>query len=282
MGRTGRQARALRAFALAAIVTAAASCSDVTSPTGPDGGGGRPSLGIDTSLYPGDAAMQAWASSSPYRWTGFYLAAPCHRDATWTGHRAALAAMGWGMAVIYVGQQDWANADRGPSTSPDLAAAGAQATCSASLLSTAQGTAEADDAIAKAASEGFPPGAAIFLDVERVQTFSPALEAYVRAWTDRVLVDGRYAPAIYVHVFNAQRLYDIAQSVYSARGVSGRPRFWITTSSGFSRDRLPTDVGFPFADAWQGEYDRAETWGGYAITVDVSVSSTDSPSGSVR
>src|SRR4051812_24026985 len=64
--------------------------------------------GFDTGIYPGDAALQAWRSASPYRWTGYYLAAPCHRDASWSGRRAALEAMGWGLAVIYVGQQDWA------------------------------------------------------------------------------------------------------------------------------------------------------------------------------
>src|SRR3954470_16567013 len=124
------------------LLAALAACSDA-SPVGVGGGPGvEPALGIDTSLYPGDAPMQAWRTSSPYSWTGYYLAAPCHRDAGWMGHRAALAAMGWGMAVIYVGQQDWPNAARIPAA-PDLAAA-AQVTCSASLLTAQQGVAEAD------------------------------------------------------------------------------------------------------------------------------------------
>ena len=273
--------RARCAASLFALATLAA-CSDARSPVGVGKGPGvEPALGIDTSLYPGEPAMQAWRSSSPYAWTGYYLAAPCHRDAGWMGHRAALAGMGWGMAVIYVGQQDWANFDRIPVTANQLPAA-QQVTCSASLLTTQQGTAEADDAIGKTAAEGFPAGAVIFLDVERVQTFSPALQAYVSAWVDRVLADGRFAPGIYVHAFNAQQTYDLARSVYQGRGLAGRPRFWVTTSSGFSRFSDPTAVGFSFADAWQGEYDRAETWGGYGITVDVSTSSTTSPSGAVR
>jgi hypothetical protein len=64
--------------------------------------------GFDAYYYPGDAAMLAWrAPASPYEWVGYYLTAPCHRDPSWTGRRAALSAMGWGIAVLYVGQQTW-------------------------------------------------------------------------------------------------------------------------------------------------------------------------------
>src|SRR4051794_32623815 len=62
--------------------------------------------GFDTSIYPGDATMSAWRQpSSPYEWVGYYLQAPCHRDASWMGKRSTLTAMGWGLAVLFVGQQ---------------------------------------------------------------------------------------------------------------------------------------------------------------------------------
>src|SRR4051812_31113627 len=62
--------------------------------------------GFDTSFYPGDATMSAWRQpGSPYEWVGYYLAAPCHRDPSWMGKRATLTAMGWGLAVLFVGQQ---------------------------------------------------------------------------------------------------------------------------------------------------------------------------------
>ena len=65
-------------------------------------------LGFDTYHYPGDAVMQAWLHQSvPYEWVGYYLPAPCHKGTTWLGKRQRLADMGWGMAVIYVGQQTW-------------------------------------------------------------------------------------------------------------------------------------------------------------------------------
>jgi hypothetical protein len=65
-------------------------------------------LGFDTYAYPGDRVMNAWrARNVPYEWVGYYLPSPCHDGTTWAGKRQRLADMGWGMAVIYVGQQTW-------------------------------------------------------------------------------------------------------------------------------------------------------------------------------
>jgi hypothetical protein len=67
---------------------------------------GKSHPGFDTSIYPGDATMSAWRyPASPYEWVGYYLQAPCHRDPSWMGKRATLTAMGWGLAVLFVGQQ---------------------------------------------------------------------------------------------------------------------------------------------------------------------------------
>jgi hypothetical protein len=72
-----------------------------------DGRAGR-HLGFDTYKYPGDDVMLAWRHADvPYEWVGYYLPAPCHNGRTWVGKRERLADMGWGMAVIYVGQQTW-------------------------------------------------------------------------------------------------------------------------------------------------------------------------------
>jgi hypothetical protein len=65
-------------------------------------------LGFDTYKYPGDEVMRAWRHDDvPFEWVGYYLTAPCHSGTTWRGKRERLADMGWGMAVIYVGQQTW-------------------------------------------------------------------------------------------------------------------------------------------------------------------------------
>jgi hypothetical protein len=65
-------------------------------------------LGFDTYAYPGDKVMRAWrAANVPYEWVGYYLPSPCHSGTTWAGTRQRLVDMGWGTAVIYVGQQTW-------------------------------------------------------------------------------------------------------------------------------------------------------------------------------
>ena len=66
-----------------------------------------PYPGFDTNLYPGDDAMRAWRDHAGYHWVGYYLLAPCHKDGSWQGKRDMLESMGWGVAVVYVGQQTW-------------------------------------------------------------------------------------------------------------------------------------------------------------------------------
>lgn len=73
-------------------------------------------LGFDTYEYPGDKVMRDWRTSAPYEWVGYYLTAPCHDGESWMGTRQKLADMGWGTAVIYVGQQTWDKTPRGYET----------------------------------------------------------------------------------------------------------------------------------------------------------------------
>ena len=74
-------------------------------------------LGFDTYKYPGDEIMRAWRHRDvPFEWVGYYLNAPCHDGTTWMGKRDRLADMGWGMAVIYVGQQTWGRTPTGVET----------------------------------------------------------------------------------------------------------------------------------------------------------------------
>ena len=285
----------------AALIVIAASCTEVTAPGGP---GAPPPLqsfnhpGFDTSLYPGDATMAAWArGGSPYEWAGYYLPAPCHRDASWTGTRQRLATLGWGLTVIYVGQQTWdgvaqlqppagstvvpspsRNAPAPSSTRVAPRVDASAPTCSRTLLSASEGDAEAADAIAKTASEGFADGTVIFLDLEHMDVVSSAMQSYYRAWVGRVLADGRFRPGIYVHRANATQVYGDVRDVYLSRGLSGAPEFWIAGGTGFSLSSLPTDTGFPYASMWQGVYDVARTFNGASTVVDESVSRNWSPS----
>ncbi len=289
----------LRCIALLCIALAAA-CTDARSPTAPPPPPPPPVYegypGFDISHYPGDAALAAWRlPASPYRWVGYYLYAPCHRDSTWMGSYAKVKAMGWGTAVLYVGQQDWSMIPsailraRSSVASPDFdramasamsaaSAASTAPTCSASLLTDAQGTSEAADAVAKTAGEGVPSGSAIFLDVEYVSSVSPELLTYVSAWIAGVLADGRFEPAIYCAKSNAVAIHAAAMAAYAAAGREDAPRFWIASTRGFAITNKPSDVGLEYANVWQGVLDVSETWGGFTNRIDVNVADSPSPS----
>lgn len=232
--------------------------------------------GFDTRTYPGDAVMREWRAESPYRWVGYYLPAPCYTGRTWLGKRAALRSMGWGVAVIFVGEQDWAAA-AGPTAGglSDSSTAGPR--CTRANVTAARGAADALQADSAAAAEGFPAGTVVFLDVERVEVVSSGLEAYVRAWTRGLIDGGRYAPGLYAHARNAGALHAIVVSEAAARNAA-RPPLWVATGEGFRIEKAPAESGFA-AEVWQGVFDKRETWGGAALTIDVNVASSASPSG---
>jgi len=265
--------------------------------------GARNHPGFDTSLYPGDAAMNAWLKpASPYEWVGYYLQAPCHRDPSWMGKRSTLTSMGWGLAVLFVGQQTFDGVpdielplvfDRAlpvevdslpraqagvvtPSTSAESQSAAV--TCSRTLLTTEQGTTDAIDAVMKTASEGFPGGTVIYLDIEHMDSIPASMSAYYRAWVQQVLADGRFRPGIYVAKDNATAIYDGVRQAYADMNASGAAVFWITTPSGFSIDRNPVDSGFPWVSVWQGIYEVNQTYNGATINIDVDVAAMSSPS----
>jgi len=292
-----RRSRTLCCCAAAIAVAVTGACSDAHRATGPlepatPTFAGFP--GFDIGVYPGDPTLAAWQyPTSPYHWVGYYLAAPCHRDVTWMGQYKKVTDLGWGTAVIYVGQQDWSQIpdlvtlSRRAIASPLLDRIGEPSvstavTCSASLLTADQGAAEAADAIAKTASEGVPAGSAIFLDIEYVTTVSEPLVTYMSAWIGGVLADGRYRPAIYCAKSNASAVYAAASQAYTAAGRHDAPAFWIAASSGFAITRAPTDVGLAYASVWQGLFDISQTWGGIAATIDVDVASTPSPSAAAK
>jgi len=270
-------------------------------------------LGFDTYGYPGDAAMTAWRDESvPYEWVGYYLPAPCHKDASWSGKRQKLTDMGWGLAVIYVGQQTWGGTPGKPQVRTKYVTkyvtqtvrvkgkrvkrrvpkkipvrvvveprARSGSSCNKELVSESRGDADGADAIAKAEAEGFPHGTTIFLDIERMDFVPTRMRDYYKAWTKHVVEDGRYRPGYYAHKANAQLIYNDAIGVYALAGKSGKPAFWISGGSGFSPEESePADVGHAFANVWQGVLDVARTHNGIALPIDINVAKFPSPSAS--
>jgi hypothetical protein len=198
-----------------------------------------PHLGFDTFAYPGDDAMKAWLTADkPYSWVSKRVP----------------------VKVLIA-----------PRASPG-------SSCSSHLVSASRGTTDANDAIAKTAAEGFANGTVIFLDMERMDFVPKAMRDYYRAWTQRVLADGRFRPGYYAHSYNADLIYRDVKEVFTRAGISSDPPFWIASTQGFAPDKDPTDVGHSFAQVWQGVLDVVETHNGVRLPIDVNVAMLPSPS----
>ena len=260
-----------RRFSLLPVVVLASACASAPAVVP-----ARGVPGFDTRDYPGGAVMAAWLESSPYRWVGYYLHAPCYTGTSWTGRRRELEEMGWGVAVIFVGEQDWGEARGEPALADSPGAAAPR--CTTSNLTAERGTADAAAAEGAAAGEGFPRGTAIFLDVERVDALSSELVAYVRSWAEGLLEGGRYLPGLYAHESNAEPLYAVVAGAFARAGRTNAPRLWVASGRGFDLRKAPVESGVPWASVWQGAFDVRESWGGVTLRIDANVASSASPS----
>jgi len=241
-------------------------------------------MGFDTHTYPGDKTMRAWkaAPGAPYRWVGYYLPSPCHKDDSWSGQRQKLVDMGWGLAVVYVGQQTWGRTPHTPTPQQVARMMSSGKTCNADLISGERGRIDADDAIAATLKEGFPERSIVFLDIERMETMPQVMRDYYRAWAKRLLEDGRYRPGAYVHKHNAETVHDDLKAEFAAAGVNEEPRLWVASGRGFEEGKAPQDVGFAFAGVWQGMIDVARTVADIKLPLDINVSNWESPSAPER
>lgn len=224
--------------------------------------------------------MRAWKETpgAPYRWVGYYLPSPCHKNASWTGKRQLLTDMGWGLAAVYVGQQTWGRKPLPLTPVRQAALVKSGATCNSDLLSPQRGEADGADAIAIAEREGFARHSIIFLDIERMESMPDAMRLYYRAWARRLLTDGRYLPGVYLHAHNAPTIYDDIKAEFAAAKVDDEPRIWVASGRGFEEGKAPQDVGFAFAGVWQGMIDVARAVADIRLPVDVNVSTWTSPS----
>jgi hypothetical protein len=203
--------------------------------------------------------MQVWKNSSPYTFTGYYLKAPCHGNASWSGTRAKLVAMGWGIAVIYVGRQV-----KGP--------------CSNTPITSDLGPRDGMDAVAKTTAEGFPPNTVVYLDVEAMDTITPAIQDYTRAWFTEVL-NGGFVPGMYCHVRNAPDLRAAVMAAYPSGAPA--PLFWVAGGKKpfDPANSTPSDSGVGFAEMWQGRLDTDDTQGSIKLRIDMDVAAHPDPSG---
>jgi len=230
--------------------------------------------GFDTSIYPGDNAMQTWKQASPFAFTGYYLTGPFHGNSSWLGKWQTLKGQGWGLAVVYVGQQ---------------APAGLTGRhCQQNNLTDTQGVADAQRLFSVASNDGLPSGTCIFLDVELIDPNDPndqpnlaPMQDYFRAWIRTLLQDTQYGyvPGIYCHIRNANDFWTAALAEFQANGRPDEPAFWVAGGKNFDPTKDPTDSGFAHAQVWQGALDTSRTFGGVTLNIDIDVATTPNPSG---
>lgn len=215
--------------------------------------------GFDASGYPGDAFM-VWAKQhTNLAWCGFYLTAPSHGDAGWMGKRNALAAQGWGLAPVFVGQQI-----EGPGSHVETAA---------------QGRVDGAITCERMATATFPARSYVYLDLENGPPETDAEDAYVIAWAEGVR-GGGYAPGVYCSHLLAPR---IAAAVPDARvWCFAVPTVASTPIYGATFPALdPAGCGYPDAALWQHRQNVA--WHNTSrihplITVDLDTAAMADPS----
>jgi phosphoenolpyruvate synthase/pyruvate phosphate dikinase len=132
---------------------------------------------------------------------------------SWMGKRAGIEILGWGIVVVYVGHQ---SQGPGSGVAPDRAT----------------GVTDAQDALAKTASEGFTPQTIVYLEVEPMDHVPQAKIEYVNGWLSQFST-AQFLPGIYCHVKNANQLKGAIKDFPSeqvAFWVSGGGHFVAGTS----------------------------------------------------
>lgn len=216
--------------------------------------------GMDTAVYPGDAVMSHLRDRTNLRWCGFYLGpAPSHPGVSWMSKRAKLVADGWGLAPLYVGQQE-----AGPGSH---------------LVDTRHGRDDGLEAVALATKAGFPTGSVIFLDIELGGPLSVAFTGYLRAWSARV-AEGGYVPGAYLSHTTAPSASSAVPGlvlwVFKVRNAD----VGVSKSTPFKSEMSGGAVSV--AAAWQWAQNCRIAGPSRTVLVDLDVASTADPSVVVR
>ncbi len=185
--------------------------------------------GFDCFSFPGMAQMAWLQANTNFKWVGYYLApAPSHSDTSWMGRRGALAAAGWGIAPVYVGQQ--------------LSGPGSHD------VTSDQGITDGNDAVALMSGDGFPAGSCVYLDLEDGPPFTSPRTDYVDSWVAAVQ-SGGFLPGIYCsHGFAAK-----VQTAYPTA------RVWAYKVATTAQHNVP-GTDFPEADPSGSGFAGAHIW----------------------
>ena len=263
-------AASLAAVTLAGFVTLASPARAAPGPAGP-ATSARYQAGATATVYTGPAfdtcaapslaTMSAW-SAAPYRAIGIYIGgvnrtcAQPQLTANWVG---AVSRLRWRLLPIYKGLQAPCG---GKPTDQKISPAKAAS----------QGTAAADDAVAKARALGLVGGSALFNDMETYATGNAscrtAVLTYLSAWTAELHRLG-YVAGVYAQLASGAK--DLA-GVYTSRAYARPDALWIARYDG--SPSLAGWAGVPDADwavhqrAKQYRNSHNETYGGVTLNID--------------
>jgi hypothetical protein len=205
--------------------------------------------GMDTSVFPGLAAMAWLRANTNLTWTGFYLGpAPSHPQADWMPHRAALREQGWGLAPLFVGQE--------------VSGLGSH------VVTAGQGRLDGIRTAQLMVQAGFARRRYVYLDLETPDSET----AYLQAWAFALSAAGYY-PGVYCsHLIAAEvaallpgaRIWAFRIAIEGEHPVS--PPF-----SGAA----PSGSTYPAAYAWQHDQNAVIECDGASLVVDLSTALGD-------
>lgn len=215
--------------------------------------------GFDLSIYPGDTAMSHFWNSTPFSFTGFYLApAPLHSNTSWMAKRSYLENLGYGILIIYVGRQSYS-----------------------SNLTYAQGETDGANAAALASNAGFSKKyTRVFLDIETGGTLSSSFTNYIKGWIDYVSIDTIYHAGIYCsYSKTADQIKSLdsyaGNATYYVFNINEPPSPGNTTSTG---SLTPASSKVSYASVWQYNQNGSQTYNGSTLNVDLDLATTSNPS----
>ena len=248
----------IAAAALPALLASAAPSRSASLYQGP---------GFDTCSAPSTKTMQSWLAS-PYRAVGIYIGGvnrACPDGNLSPAWVAGVVAGGWNLLPLYVGLQ-----------APCVGQAGL-ALINPSTA-TADGSASADDAVARAGAFGLAPGSPIYFDMEGYKGNSPActkaVQSFLAGWVSQLRSRG-YLAGVYGSA--ASTIRDLVPS--AGNPSTGPDAVWIANWNG------QTGVfGDPYvADTYWPSHQRIHQYKGghhetYAgVTVNIDSNTVDGP-----
>ncbi|MCR1786072.1 DUF1906 domain-containing protein [Nocardioides carbamazepini] len=248
--------------------------ANATNPVTP---GDFTGYGFDQCETQSQKNMDAWLAHSPFRAVGVYISGAsrfCRTQKnltpTWVSTQLA---KGWRILPITLGPQSTC-VGRFPRYGATIDPTISNASAGGYQAARAQGTAEADSAVAAAQALGIVPGSSLWYDLEGWSNYKDATcressLAFLSGWTARIRQLG-YVSGVYSSAGSGIKILDDARQQGRADVVLP-DRIWIARWDNVAN----TSTSYIAEDGWrpgnrmkQYRGGHNETWGGVTINID--------------